>query len=149
MPTARITRPSRTKSPTRNSDQVNCLRCAIRNLLRAAPELEERTASEGGHNQSRPNAKSLPPQEHSLKSELLERVLPDANVHGPPTCWDNYTRFKSKNVADTDPWKQESRPGFPQSKPGHRAGRGSVWAPDSCRREIHGRRGAILDQSEN
>src|SRR5271165_966187 len=30
MPTARTIRPTRTKSPTRNSDQVSCLRCAIR-----------------------------------------------------------------------------------------------------------------------
>src|SRR4029077_8367426 len=108
MPTARITRPSRTKSPTRNSDHVNCLRCAIRNLLRAAPELEERTASEGGHYKSRPKAKPWRPQEHSLKSGkqptitcpcsirmavatqehrlksvLLECVLPDATRAWP------------------------------------------------------------------
>src|SRR5208283_864370 len=35
MPTARISRPTRTNRPTRNSDHVNCLRCAMRKLLRA------------------------------------------------------------------------------------------------------------------
>src|SRR5271157_985860 len=35
MPTARISRPTRTKRPTRNSDHVDCLRCAMRKLLRA------------------------------------------------------------------------------------------------------------------
>src|SRR5271157_2723549 len=35
MPTARINRPTRTNRPTRNSDQVNCLRCAMRTLVRA------------------------------------------------------------------------------------------------------------------
>src|SRR5215472_15995249 len=34
MATARISRPTRTNKPTRNSDQVICLRCAIRACLR-------------------------------------------------------------------------------------------------------------------
>ena len=33
-----------------------------------------------------------------------EAVLPDITLALPTTGWDNYTRFKSKNVADTDPW---------------------------------------------
>src|SRR5208282_3317879 len=36
MPTARISRLTRTNRPTRNSDQVNSLRCAMRKLLRAS-----------------------------------------------------------------------------------------------------------------
>jgi hypothetical protein len=35
---------------------------------------------------------------------LLKPVLPDITLALPTTGWDNYTRFKSKNVADTDPW---------------------------------------------
>src|SRR5208337_4620023 len=35
MPTASIKRPTRTNRPTRNSDHVNCLRCAMRKVLRA------------------------------------------------------------------------------------------------------------------
>src|ERR1700757_4956841 len=113
MPTARTNRPTRTKSPTRNSDQVNCLRCAIRNFLRA-PETEERTPSEGGpYKNYQPKPEQT--QEHRLKSVLLKFVLP-LHVPGRPTRWDNYTRFKSKNVADTDPWTRGSHQDCPQSK---------------------------------
>jgi hypothetical protein len=35
---------------------------------------------------------------------LLKPVLPDITLALPTAGWDNYTRFKSKNVADTDPW---------------------------------------------
>jgi hypothetical protein len=54
--------------------------------------------------QKQASLKPAPTRQHRLKSVLLKPVLPDITLALPTTGWDNYTRFKSKNVADTDPW---------------------------------------------
>src|SRR5208337_2711636 len=110
MPTARIIRPTRTNRPTRNSDHVNCLRCAIPKLLRACASLLHRPSAAIADFFVAPAA-PIPPDPGAEGRAYLHTIqeLPEiSEPHKSPFC--QWPKTKSGTAAGKDHWQ----PGVPR-----------------------------------